>query len=74
MTAYRLHFEEGSGSPRYLQIGQVFCQPVAEGNVRVAQDIEHGGGLVFDIGVYCINAARYLFRKRANRAGRCQSK
>src|SRR5205807_2463059 len=29
-------------------------------NIRVSR--EKGGGTLYDIGVYCINAARYLFR------------
>ena len=34
---------------------------VKEGNVRLV-DEALGGGPVYDIGIYCINAARYLFR------------
>ena len=72
MTAYRLHFEEANlaavaacesgrlGDVRIFQ--SVFCQQVEEGNIRLANDIEQGGGPLFDMGVYCINAARYLFR------------
>ena len=33
---------------------------VKEGNIRV--QAEHGGGSVWDLGIYCINAARYLFQ------------
>lgn len=40
--------------------GSMFSQQVVEGNVRV-EKIEQGGGTVYDMGVYCINAARYLF-------------
>jgi glucose-fructose oxidoreductase len=71
MTAYRLHFEEAnleavrvcrSGRLGELRIfDSIFSQQVAMGNVRVVNDIEHGGGPLFDLGVYCINAARYLF-------------
>jgi glucose-fructose oxidoreductase len=72
MTAYRLLFEEANlaavaacesgrlGDVRIFQ--SVFCQQVEEGNIRLANDIEQGGGPLFDMGVYCINAARYLFR------------
>lgn len=72
MVAYRLHFEEGNleairicesgklGDPRIFN--SVFCQQVAPGNVRLTYTVEQGGGPVFDMGVYCINAARYLFR------------
>jgi predicted dehydrogenase len=30
--------------------------------VRVTEPESRGGGSVYDMGVYCINAARYLFR------------
>jgi glucose-fructose oxidoreductase len=72
MAAYRLHFEQAnleaikiceSGRLGDLRIfHSVFTQQVEEGNVRLTQDVEHGGGPLFDMGVYCINAARYLFR------------
>jgi glucose-fructose oxidoreductase len=39
----------------------VFTMRVEEGNIRL--DREHGGGTLYDIGVYCINAVRYLFRE-----------
>lgn len=71
MIAYRLHFDrstlEAINTVQSGQIGEprifnsVFTQPVADGNVRVEEPIEHGGGTVYDMGVYCINAARYLF-------------
>jgi glucose-fructose oxidoreductase len=71
MIAYRLHFEKGNleaikiaqsgtlGELRYFT--SEFSQQVAEGNVRVTYTPEQGGGPVFDMGVYCINASRYLF-------------
>ncbi len=71
MIAYRLHFEKGNleaikiaqsgklGEVRYFT--SEFSQQVAEGNIRVTYTPEQGGGPVFDMGVYCINAARYLF-------------
>ncbi|HEX3323061.1 MAG TPA: Gfo/Idh/MocA family oxidoreductase, partial [Terriglobales bacterium] len=31
-------------------------------NIRVTEPVERGGGPVYDMGVYCINASRYLFR------------
>ncbi len=72
MTAYRLHFEEGNlEAVRICKSGDlgeirlfhsVFCQQVEENNVRLAYEPDQGGGPVFDMGVYCINAARYLFR------------
>jgi glucose-fructose oxidoreductase len=71
MTAYRLHFEEANleagrlcasgelGDPRIFT--SVFCQQVAEGNIRLREPVSRGGGPLFDMGIYCINAARYLF-------------
>lgn len=71
MIAYRLHFEAGnleaiqlanSGKLGDLRIfTSEFAQQVAEGNVRVTEPASHGGGSVYDMGIYCINAARYLF-------------
>ena len=72
MIAYLLHFEEAnleaievakSGKLGHVRIfDSVFSQQVAAGNVRVTEPVENGGGPVYDMGVYCINAARYLFR------------
>jgi glucose-fructose oxidoreductase len=71
MVAYRLHFEKGNleainlaqsgklGELRYFT--SEFSQQVADGNIRIGYPPEQGGGPVFDMGVYCINAARYLF-------------
>jgi predicted dehydrogenase len=70
MIAYRLHFERGNlsaiaalregeiGEPRIFR--SAFTQQVPAGNIRLT--IEDGGGPLYDLGVYCINAARYLFR------------
>jgi predicted dehydrogenase len=70
MIAYRLHFEEANlkaieivnsgriGEPRIFN--SVFTNQVKEGNIRLRR--ETGGGTLYDIGIYCINAARYLFR------------
>lgn len=70
MIGYRLHFEEGNlravaevkkqkiGEPRFFS--SVFSMPVKEGNIRTLPR-ERGGGPLYDIGIYCINAARYLF-------------
>jgi predicted dehydrogenase len=70
MIAYRLHFEKGNlsaiASIREGKIGEprifnsTFCQQVTEGNSRL--DEELAGGPLYDIGVYCINAARNLFQ------------
>lgn len=71
MIAYRLHFDKANlqaietiksgkiGEPRIFN--SVFSQQVAEDNVRM-EDISIGGGTVYDMGVYCINAVRYLFQ------------
>ena len=71
MIAYRLHFEAGNLEAIRLahsgKLGEMriftseFAQQVAEGNVRVTEPVSRGGGPVYDMGVYCINAARYLF-------------
>jgi predicted dehydrogenase len=70
MIAYRLHFEAANliaveiarggelGEPRIFS--SVFSMQVRDGNIRVQS--RRGSGPIYDIGVYCINAARYLFR------------
>jgi glucose-fructose oxidoreductase len=70
MIAYRLHFEEINlkgvdvvrngkiGEPRFFNSS--FSMRVREGNIRTSREM--GGGTLYDIGIYCINAARYLFR------------
>ncbi|MBD3884483.1 Gfo/Idh/MocA family oxidoreductase [Phormidium tenue FACHB-886] len=70
MIAYRLHLEEANlqavetvqsgnlGEPRIFN--SVFTQQTKEGNIRLRK--ETGGGTISDIGIYCINAARYLFQ------------
>ena len=70
MIAYRLHFEEANldavdlvrkgriGEPKYFTSS--FSMRVRPGDVRTKANL--GGGTLYDIGVYCINAARYLFR------------
>jgi len=71
MVAYRLHFEKGNlEAIRVVKSGRlgkprIFCsdfaQQVKANNVRVTEPVSRGGGPVYDMGVYCINAARYLF-------------
>jgi len=71
MIAYRLHFEKGNLSAIEIgksgKLGELriftseFTQQVAGGNVRLNYTPEQGGGPVYDMGVYCINAARYIF-------------
>jgi len=46
------------GEPRLFN--SVFAMDVRAGDIRLRD--ETGGGTLYDIGVYCINAARYLFR------------
>jgi glucose-fructose oxidoreductase len=70
MTAYRLHFEAANlkaieaiksgaiGEPRFFNSS--FSMQVKGDNIRVKA--ERGGGPTWDLGVYCINAARYLFQ------------
>ena len=71
MIAYRLHFE--AASLKAIEIGRSgklgelrfftseFSQQVRNGNVRIAESVARGGGPVYDMGVYCINASRNLF-------------
>lgn len=70
MIAYRLHFEKANlqaieiaasgriGEPRIFN--SVFTMQVEEGNIRLRREM--GGGTLYDIGIYCINAARNIFR------------
>lgn len=70
MTAYRLHFESANlgaidavrkgkiGEPRLFSSS--FSFQIQAPNIRIER--EEGGGVLWDIGVYCVNAARYLFR------------
>jgi predicted dehydrogenase len=70
MIAYRLHFERANleaveiarsgriGEPRLF--ASTFTMTVVPGNIRVQRAL--GGGVLYDIGIYCINAARSLFR------------
>jgi predicted dehydrogenase len=69
MIAYRLHFEplnmQAMTMARQGKLGDLkyfsstFSMRVREGNIRT--DPALGGGTLYDIGVYCVNAARYLF-------------
>jgi predicted dehydrogenase len=80
MVAYRLHFEKGNldairavktgrlGKPRIFN--SEFAQQVKANNVRVTEPVSRGGGPVYDMGVYCINAARYLFGSEARKCSR----
>jgi glucose-fructose oxidoreductase len=69
MVAYRLHFERANlevaeltrsgklGEARYFSSD--FSQQVGAGNARLKAAL--GGGPVWDMGIYCINAARAVF-------------
>jgi predicted dehydrogenase len=71
MIAYRLHFQKGNlkavelvksgrlGQPRFFS-SDFSMQVKDKDNIRLQK--ERGGGPLFDLGVYCINASRYLFR------------
>ena len=70
MIAYRLHFEEANlraiEMVRHGELGKLkifsslFTQQVRFGDIRTQAVL--GGGALFDMGVYPINAARNLFR------------
>ncbi len=70
MTAYRLHFEQmnltaiqiaQSGTLGELRFfNSTFSLLAKPGDIRL--QAERGGGSVYDLGIYCINAARHLFR------------
>jgi predicted dehydrogenase len=67
MVAYRLHFDSATlraleiirsgriGEPRAF--GSLFTMQVREENIRLEREL--GGGPLYDIGIYCINAARH---------------
>jgi predicted dehydrogenase len=69
MIAYRLHFEPANLAAvevaRSGRLGELkvftstFTMQVHPPNIRL--ESERGGGTLYDIGIYCINAARYLF-------------
>lgn len=72
MIAYRLHFESANleamkisrqgklGDLKFFKSSFSF-QIKDKSNIRLC-DTNIGGGAVFDLGIYCINAARCLFR------------
>ena len=71
MVGYRLHFESATltlidavragklGEPRSFDAA--FAMQVSEGNIRLRRSTL-GGGPLYDIGIYCINAARSVFQ------------
>jgi predicted dehydrogenase len=68
--AYRLHFDAPNmqaveivrsgriGEPRFFH--SIFAQQTEGANSRMKA--QSGGGTIEDIGIYCINAARYIFQ------------
>jgi predicted dehydrogenase len=70
MIAYRLHLEEATltaiervrsgilGEPRFFT--STFSMQVKPDDIRL--DRSRGGGPLYDIGIYCVNAARHLFQ------------
>lgn len=71
MTAYRLHFDPANlEAIRIANSGEIgdlrifssnFTMQVTDpDNIRLTAAL--GGGPLYDIGIYCINAARYIFR------------
>jgi predicted dehydrogenase len=68
MIAYRLHFEranlEAARLARSGRLGEMrffssdFAMQVSDDNIRLKG--KKGGGPLYDIGIYCINAARYM--------------
>lgn len=77
MTAYRLHFEPANmkaaeivrsgklGEPRVFSA--LFSDQVTNPDDIRLNPVEKGGGSLYDIGIYCINAARYAFAAEPTR-------
>lgn len=82
MVAYRLHFEQTNleaadlarsgklGALRYFSSD--FSMQVSPGNIRLKR--AKGGGPLYDIGVYCINAARYSLSEEPRQVWACATK
>jgi glucose-fructose oxidoreductase len=75
MVAYRLHFEPVNLAAMDIaqrgRLGELkffnssFSMRVRPGDIRTRR--AYGGGTLYDIGVYCINGARNLFRSEPTR-------
>ena len=71
MIGYRLHFEAANlkaleivrsgrlGEPRLVEA--TFCNQVKDSDNTRLVSTARGGGPLFDVGIYCINAARHVF-------------
>jgi glucose-fructose oxidoreductase len=71
MIAYRLHFEQANlealemvrsgrlGEPRLFEA--TFCNRVDDPDNTRLVSVSRGGGPLYDVGIYCINAARHVF-------------
>ncbi len=69
MVAYRLHFDAATLHALSLAharqtgelrlVASVFSSPVERGDIRLTGE---GRGGLFDLGIYCVNAARMVFR------------
>ena len=82
MIAYRLHFERANleavqlmragkiGEPRIFT--SEFTMQVKADDIRLRADL--GGGPLYDIGIYSINAARYLFRDEPEEVVACSAR
>ena len=82
MIAYRTHFDTPHleairtvasghlGIPRIFN--SVLTMQVNNGNVRLNKRL--GGGPLYDIGIYCINAARHLFDAEPDEIFACHAK
>jgi glucose-fructose oxidoreductase len=73
MVAYRLHFDPATlkaiDLARDRRAGELrifaslFSSPVERGDIRLER---RGRGGLFDLGIYCVNAARMVFRTEPN--------
>ena len=82
MVAYRLHFEraniEAAGLARSGKLGELryfssdFSMQVRDDNIRIER--AKGGGPLYDIGVYCINAARYALSEEPTAVWACATR
>jgi predicted dehydrogenase len=77
MIAYRLHFQKAHlGAIQMVRTKKLGELKTAHGDLMIkVRDTDNirlnarrlGGGPLFDLGIYCINAARYVFRAEPRR-------